>query len=86
MDVTETDGTRWQQKTRKPFQAAGFCTSLDFFNLKNGAEDETRTRTSVAHYPLKIACLPIPPLRHSKVCNSQEALFIFGSLGCWRLI
>lgn len=26
-----------------------------------GALGETRTRTSYGHYPLKIACLPIPP-------------------------
>ena len=32
--------------------------------MKNGAEGESRTRTTVGHYPLKIACLPIPPLRH----------------------
>ena len=31
--------------------------------IKDGAEGGTRTRTSIAHYPLKIACLPIPPLR-----------------------
>jgi hypothetical protein len=34
------------------------------FAIKIGAEGETRTRTGVAHYPLKIACLPVPPLRH----------------------
>ena len=27
----------------------------------HGAQGETRTPTGVAHYPLKIACLPIPP-------------------------
>ena len=32
--------------------------------LTAGAEGEIRTRTTVGHYPLKIACLPIPPLRH----------------------
>jgi hypothetical protein len=29
-----------------------------------GADGETRTRTALRHYPLKIACLPIPPRRH----------------------
>ena len=28
------------------------------------ADGETRTRTGVAHYPLKIACLPVPPHPH----------------------
>src|SRR5690606_7410610 len=28
-----------------------------------GAEGRTRTGTGYAHYPLKIACLPISPLR-----------------------
>lgn len=32
--------------------------------VKDGAEGEIRTRTTVGHYPLKIACLPVPPLRH----------------------
>ncbi len=31
----------------------------------DGAEGESRTRTTVGHYPLKIACLPVPPLRHN---------------------
>ncbi len=29
-----------------------------------GAESGNRTRTSIAHCPLKTACLPIPPPRH----------------------
>ena len=33
-------------------------------SAKDGAEGEIRTRTTVGHYPLKIACLPVPPLRH----------------------
>ena len=32
--------------------------------LNLGADGETRTRTACGHYPLKIACLPIPPRRH----------------------
>lgn len=28
-----------------------------------GAEGGTRTRTLIEHHPLKMACLPIPPLR-----------------------
>ncbi len=39
---------------------------------KNGAEGGIRTRTGVAHYPLKIACLPVPPLR-------QQILKLFGN-------
>ena len=31
---------------------------------KIGAEERIRTSTSYAHYPLKVACLPVPPLRH----------------------
>src|SRR5690554_119838 len=31
--------------------------------LTNGAEGRTRTGTSIAHHPLKMACLPISPLR-----------------------
>ena len=31
-------------------------------NLFFGAQDETRTHTTlISHYPLKVACLPIPP-------------------------
>src|SRR5690606_15553197 len=37
----------------------GSCRSPFWF----GAEGRTRTGTGYAHYPLKIACLPIPPLR-----------------------
>ena len=33
-------------------------------NIRHGADGGTRTRTSVAYYPLKIACLPIPPHLH----------------------
>ena len=35
-----------------------------------GAEERIRTSTSNAHYPLKVACLPVPPLR-------QDILAIF---------
>ena len=33
------------------------------FRSLGGAEGGTRTPTGYTHYPLKIACLPIPPLR-----------------------
>ena len=32
-----------------------------FGKLYVGPSDENRTRTIINHYPLKIACLPIPP-------------------------
>src|SRR5690606_41918162 len=35
-----------------------------------GAEGRTRTGTGCAHYPLKIACLPISPLRQSQVAGA----------------
>ena len=38
---------------------------MDYYGFTDGAEGETRTRTTVGRYPLKIVCLPIPPLRHS---------------------
>ena len=36
----------------------------------HGADGGTRTRTSVAYYPLKIACLPVPPHLHN--INTQR--------------
>ncbi len=51
-------------------QKACNCSELQALS-KNGAEGEIRTRTTVGHYPLKIACLPVPPLRHiGKVSSS----------------
>ena len=47
--------------------------------LKNGAEGESRTRTGVAHCPLKTACLPIPPLRQTfftAVAHSSQLAFL----------
>ena len=47
--------------------------------LTNGAEGESRTRTTVGHYPLKTACLPIPPLRQTfftAVVHSQLAFLV----------
>ena len=43
---------------------------MDATILKYGAEGRSRTGTGVTHYPLKIACLPIPPLRHVNVFYS----------------
>ncbi len=38
----------------------------------NGAVGETRTRTIKDHYPLKIACLPIPPRPLAAKKNKME--------------
>ena len=40
------------------------CSAYLMTEIKLGAVGETRTRTALGHYPLKIACLPIPPRRH----------------------
>ena len=66
-------GRKRQEKTRKPLLVTGFWTLLDFFRCILGAEGETRTRTTVGRYPLKIVCLPIPPLR----LKQQLLLFFF---------
>ncbi len=54
-------------RTKKnPAKPDGFTGRRDccyFLVCEIGAEDETRTRTACGHYPLKIACLPVPPLR-----------------------
>jgi hypothetical protein len=44
----------------------------------DGAVGETRTRTVRDHYPLKIACLPIPPRPHTKWRAYQDS-----NLGAW---
>ena len=31
-----------------------------------GTDGRTRTGTALGHHPLKVACLPIPPHRHTK--------------------
>ncbi len=50
--------------------------------LNNGAEEGTRTLTGLAHYPLKIACLPIPPPRREECVYTesswQASLFLSG--------
>ena len=38
----------------------------------DGADGETRTRTALRHYPLKIACLPISPRRHYENSTGPE--------------
>ncbi len=48
------------------------------FDLNLGADDETRTRTACGHYPLKIACLPIPPRRHIVAATNCFATNYFG--------
>jgi hypothetical protein len=47
-----------------------------------GAEGGTRTRTSDAHYPLKIACLPISPLR--LILNGADYIVPF--IACLHLL
>ena len=44
---------------------------LLFFLRNCGAEGGTRTRTRVTHYPLKIACLPVPPPRRRSVLYTE---------------
>ena len=48
-----------QKKLTHAPALAGLQASL-FRNLLHGAQGGTRTRT-LANYPLKVACLPIPP-------------------------
>lgn len=53
-----------QRKTPQNLMVSrGVETFCYFLVCEIGAEDETRTRTACGHYPLKIACLPVPPLR-----------------------
>ena len=55
-----------EQGNKKPANRFRLRVTWNFLEapgLNNGAEGEIRTRTGVAYYPLKIACLPIPPLR-----------------------
>ncbi len=44
-----------------------------------GAQGGTRTRTSIGHYPLKIACLPVPPPEHLGK-SGRKALWRTGSI------
>ena len=57
--MTAIDHSRYKQK-----KALNSSITAIQGSIKDGAEGESRTRTTVGHYPLKIACLPIPPLRH----------------------
>ena len=57
--ANDTNAPPTNKKKAKPFVSKGFGPIYD------GAEGETRTRTTVGYYPLKIACLPIPPLRQN---------------------
>ena len=55
-----------RETKKNPAKPDGFTGRRDFryfLVCEIGAEDETRTRTACGHYPLKIACLPVPPLR-----------------------
>lgn len=42
-----------------------------------GALGETRTRTSYGHYPLKIACLPIPPPERNLILIEEYRYSVF---------
>ena len=54
---------RTKKSPAKPDGFTGRKDCCHFLVCEIGAEDETRTRTACGHYPLKIACLPVPPLR-----------------------
>ena len=62
------------RRTKKnPAKPDGFTGRRDFYYFlvcEFGAEDETRTRTACGHYPLKIACLPVPPFLHNSDLKS----------------
>ena len=45
------------------------------------AEGRTRTGTTDGHYPLKIACLPVPPLRQFVSC----VLMIYEGSSCFSV-
>ena len=54
-ETEKTSGTRFRGEPKH----------IEVIDLKLfGADGRSRTGTSIAHYPLKIACLPIPPHRH----------------------
>ena len=51
--------------------------SVHFFGTKSlilCAESGTRTRTSIAHCPLKTACLPVPPLRLKIIPHPNQVM------------
>ena len=62
----------WSESIRKSLFQVNLLTLTTLFSVsKYGAEDGTRTHTAVGHYPLKIACLPIPPLRQKLLTISD---------------
>ena len=52
--------------------------ALTSFHSLDGAQGGTRTRT-LANYPLKVACLPVPPPGHKANCCHNNALRRFDS-------
>ena len=62
-------------KTKKA--SADALTSVVLFAL-HGAQGGTRTRT-LANYPLKVACLPVPPPGHVTNCRHNNAVRRFDS-------
>lgn len=50
---------------------------MNYIRLYYGALSETRTRTSYGHYPLKIACLPIPPSEQSYILLWDVVILCF---------
>ena len=57
--------------------SADALTSVVLFAL-HGAQGGTRTRT-LANYPLKVACLPVPPPGHVTNCRHNNAVRRFDS-------
>ena len=52
--------------------------------LSYGADSQSRTGTSVAHHPLKVARLPIPPYR--QILNYSGISLIFDSIPIGEII
>ena len=63
-------------KNKKKASACAL-TSVVLFAL-HGAQGGTRTRT-LANYPLKVACLPVPPPGHVTNCRHNNAVRRFDS-------
>ena len=66
----------WRAQKQKKASACAL-TSVVLFAL-HGAQGGTRTRT-LANYPLKVACLPVPPPGHVTNCRHNNAVRRFDS-------
>ena len=76
------DPDRWEPifflrgpKTKK---ASAYALTSVSFSVLHGAQGGTRTRT-LANYPLKVACLPVPPPGHVTNCRHNNAVRRFDS-------